>query len=90
MLRPDTRHMLTHLKNFRGIYPTAYYSSIITETVDVLDKIDEFYSFDETDGKGSAASVGGAHIIVPVAVAGGVVVLIAVSATVVLLVKKRK
>ena len=77
-------------KDFRGIYPTAYYASIITETVDVLDKIDEFYSFDEKDGKGSASSVGGPHIIVPVAIAGGVVVLIAVSATVVLLIKKRR
>ncbi len=77
-------------KDLRGVYPTAYYASIITETVDVLDKISEFYSFDKAGEKSSAASASGSQIIVPVAIAGGAVILIAVSVTAVLLIKKRK
>lgn len=71
-------------KDFRGIYPTAYYASIVTETIDVLDKIADFYSFESPNSKTSK------QIIIPVAIAGGAVIAVAISITAVLLIKKRR
>ena len=43
-------------KDYVGIYPTAYYASIISETMSVLDKIDEFYSYGIPSSSSSESS----------------------------------
>ena len=56
----------------------------MTETIDVLDKIADFYSFESPNSKTSK------QIIIPVAIAGGAVIAVAISITAVLLIKKRR
>ena len=81
-------------KDFVGIYPTAYYASVVTETIDVIDRIAEFYALGPQETESVASSEVDdsvdMQIILPVTIGGGVVILAAVSVTVVLLIKKRR
>ncbi len=103
-------------KDFVGIYPTAYYASIIADTVELLDRINEFYSYgpqepvssvssspsvssdssNASSGESSASSSSSASSNInnpetgESAVIGGVAILALVSASAILVIKKRR